>query len=212
MTQSSRSLRNRLGLIIAAAGLAAIAIGAVAFASGSNPKAHAQSIEGCREYSVCITKQTIGGNGDFDFRAIVDENDYPQICLTPGDVYEIGSAILSDGESFGILIKCAVRIVEQPQPGWRLVDIDCDYDREVWDISPIANGILIVRNASSEDSVSYEINCTFVNSRIEERQPLNLGGLFSGQPTPLPTAPSAVAPAATAPVITPPRTGDAGLR
>ena len=38
-----------------------------------------------------------------------------------------------------------------------------------------------------------------------------LSGLFQGQPTPLPTAPSAVAPAATAPTISPPRTGDAGL-
>ena len=38
-----------------------------------------------------------------------------------------------------------------------------------------------------------------------------LSGLFVGQPTPLPTAPSAVAPAATAPTISPPRTGDAGL-
>jgi hypothetical protein len=40
-----------------------------------------------------------------------------------------------------------------------------------------------------------------------------LSGLFNGQPTPLPTAPSAVAPApaATSPVITPPRTGDGGL-
>jgi hypothetical protein len=38
-----------------------------------------------------------------------------------------------------------------------------------------------------------------------------LSGLFAGQPTPLPTAPSAVAPAATAPTISPPRTGDAGL-
>ena len=38
-----------------------------------------------------------------------------------------------------------------------------------------------------------------------------LSGLFTGQPTPLPTAPSAVAPAATSQVISPPRTGDAGL-
>jgi hypothetical protein len=37
-----------------------------------------------------------------------------------------------------------------------------------------------------------------------------LSGLFTGQPTPLPTAPSAAAPPATSP-ITPPRTGDGGL-
>jgi len=47
------------------------------------------------------------------------------------------------------------------------------------------------------------------------RQQPNIGaglsGLFAGQPTPLPTAPSAVAPAANAPSISPPRTGDAGL-
>jgi len=39
-----------------------------------------------------------------------------------------------------------------------------------------------------------------------------LSGLFQGQPTRLPTAPSIVAPVATAPAIMPPRTGDAGLR
>jgi hypothetical protein len=54
----------------------------------------------------------------------------------------------------------------------------------------------------------------------ERERPPNIGaglsGLFQGQPTPLPTAPSAAAPpsnrapAATSP-ITPPRTGDAGL-
>jgi hypothetical protein len=37
-----------------------------------------------------------------------------------------------------------------------------------------------------------------------------LGGLFQGQPTPLPAVPGAPPPAATSP-ITPPRTGDGGL-
>ena len=56
------------------------------------------------------------------------------------------------------------------------------------------------------------------NDRREDnsnQRPPNIGaglsGLFQGQPTALPTAPSAVAPAATAPTISPPRTGDGGL-
>jgi hypothetical protein len=68
---------------------------------------------------------------------------------------------------------------------------------------------------SIADSMMGLDNIRVTNTCEEDRRPPNIGaglsGLFQGQPTPLPTAPSAVAPAATSPVITPPRTGDAGL-
>jgi hypothetical protein len=141
--------------------------------------------------------------------------DEPSLCVRDVDIEEdVFSFFLSDGESFAPGFRCGVIVTEAPQAGWRLADVDCDFDSNVWDVSSVPNGVKIVLNPSGQDSETpfSSIDCVFVNVRLEDR-PLNLGGLFAGQPTQLPTAPpAAVAPAATSPAITPPRTGDAGLK
>ena len=82
---------------------------------------------------------------------------------------------------------------------------------ELPNTNPSAAAIEIGEHVATID-VTAEASVLYVAE--EQRRP-NIGGalsgLFTGQPTPLPTAPAAVAPAATAPTISPPRTGDAGL-
>jgi hypothetical protein len=216
MTFADFASTHRLrGAVLAALAVAAVAIGVLGLADSARPTVSAQPIEdSCLElrYTICVSKETIGGDGLFRFDYWIDEeDDLPENCLLPFVQEELDTYYLSDGDSFPIRFECSLRLVESPQPGWQLVDIDCDYNNEIWDIRPISNGILILYNPASEDNAEPDIECTFINRRIEER-PLNLGGLFAGQPTPLPTAPPVAAPAATSPAITPPRTGDAGLK
>ena len=204
-----------LGMALAATALT-IGIGGSVLSGGTQQTANAQPVEPCADeqrFNLCVTKETSGGDADFRFEYRADHEDDSQgMCVIAGVTEEVEDSFsLSDGESEGVSFGCTLRIVEVPQPGWQLVDISCRFNNEVWDVRRINSGLLIVSNPSNADSVSTGIGCTFFNRRVEER-PLNLGGLFSGQPTPLPTAPAAVAPAATAPVITPPRTGDAGLQ
>ena len=204
-----------LGLALAVAALA-IGIGGSVLSGATQQAANAQSLELCgdeQRFDLCVTKETSGGDADFRFEYRADhEDDSTGMCTIAGVTEEFDDSFsLSDGESEGVSFGCTLRIVEVPQPGWQLVDISCQFNNEVWDVRRISSGLLIISNPSNFDSFLSDIDCTFFNRRIEER-PLNLGGLFSGQPTPLPTAPAAVAPAATAPVITPPRTGDAGLK
>jgi hypothetical protein len=74
-------------------------------------------------------------------------------------------------------------------------------------------GIANIGDGSVSSAMGLD-NIRVDDSHCEAQRPnigAGLSGLFQGQPTPLPTAPSAVAPAATAPTISPPRTGDAGL-
>jgi hypothetical protein len=124
--------------------------------------------------------------------------------------------VLRGGEELELEFGCGIRVIERREPGWNLLDIDCDYEDIYYDVQREDGGIMILVDRSQQDSFTtaearLDIRCRFVNRPVE-RQPLNLGGLFSGQPTPLPTAPSAVAPAATASAITPPRTGDGGIK
>jgi hypothetical protein len=94
---------------------------------------------------------------------------------------------------------------ENYQPGSRLLV----------ELSPNGDLEVVGDLGGSFAGLTFVGACNRADQREERPRPPNIGaglsGLFAGQPTPLPTAPSAVAPAATAPVITPPRTGDAGL-
>ena len=75
-------------------------------------------------------------------------------------------------------------------------------------------GIANIDDSAADSAMGLD-NIQVDDSHCAPTQRPNIGaglsGLFQGQPTPLPTAPSAVAPAATAPTISPPRTGEAGL-
>ena len=137
---------------------------------------------------------------------------------------------LVDGEFRGFPIPPnsadTVTVTEEALEGWDFDGFECTY-QGVLSNSGIRT-ITVYRDPQVTATVSA--SCTFHNDIQEpeptpepspeptpriERQPNlggGLGGLFAGQPTPLPTAPAAVAPAATSPAITPPRTGDAGIR
>jgi hypothetical protein len=158
---------------------------------------------------VCIEKQTIPGSSrEFPFIVEIEKLDPNSVPSEVNGAIIDGSGTyyLADGDQLGIAFYGEARITEVPIPGWQLVDINCegtsDFGYEI-------RGNTLEIYYLSGTSQSY-LHCTFVNREV--RQPLNLGGLFAGQPTPLPTAPAAVAPAVAAPVITPPRTGDAGIK
>jgi hypothetical protein len=140
-------------------------------------------------------------------------------CLGPSVQDEEFTEVLRGGEEIAIGFDCGIRVRERQEPGWDLVDIVCDYEDDYYDVLREGDGILILRDRLSEDTVEQQlvlrrdIECTFINREKRPNLGAGLGGLFAGQPTPLPTArPAAVAPAATAPSISPPRTGDAGLK
>ena len=207
---SHRSWLTRSFVAVAAAALTVA--GVLATTGRGAPEAQAQSQENsCAQYRVCIEKQTIpGSNVEFPFiiqiESVTDSS--VQTEVNGALVDESTTVSLSDGEEIGIAFRGEARITEVPVPGWRLVDIKCegtsDYGYEI-----SGNTVEIYYAIGTRESF---IRCIFINQEV--RQPLNLGGLFAGQPTPLPTAPppAAVAPAAPSQVISPPRTGDAGLR
>lgn len=191
------SIKSKVRRFLPAAAIGVLIVAALGVATAtlqSGQTAHAQSNE-CIEYYACVTKIAPGGgNTDFLFQVEIDEG------VSPFD-----SQTLEDGDTFGLYFKRKAVIREIPTAGWRLLSVSCEGNI---DIEYIQGGVILEVPKGIEVPTA---DCVFRNARIEDR-PLNLGGLFSGQPTPLPTAPSAVAPAATAPVITPPRTGDAGLK
>lgn len=130
--------------------------------------------------------------------------DYIQVCSLI-DLDLIHAALVQEtglsAEEITAMFAASVRSVEndqsleinepEPEPG-------CDIVSKVW-VAP-----------TPEPTATAE-----PRERVERSVPnigAGLSGLFNGQPTALPTAPSAVAPAATTPVIRPPSTGDAGLQ
>jgi hypothetical protein len=205
-------MRKKIASTVAAlAGLAALAITLAPGPAAPVRTAEAQSQESCRGYRICIEKRTIpGSNVAFPFVIDIEQID------TKSEDSEVGEAIisqpstvyLSDGEEIGVEFYGEATITELPVPGWQLVDIDCEGTSE-FDVEIHGSTLEIYYLVGTEQSI---LHCTFVNQRIEQPQ-LNLGGLFAGQPTPLPTAP---APAAVTPApaqgISPPRTGDGGLK
>ena len=188
--------------------LGAVGLAVVLMQGGATPVAEAQE-SGCRGYNVCITKQTIP-DSDVNFPFIIDIENLTDSSVEPrvdgAYINQPTTVYLSDGDSVGIQFRGEARVTEVPVQGWELVDIRCDGTSDFgWRRE--GNSIEIYYLVGGPQSF---LNCTCVNQRT---QPLNLGGLFAGQPTPLPTArPAAAAPAATAPSISPPRTGDAGLK
>jgi len=169
---------------------------------------------------LCLRKDSGGTPGTFRFE--IERDDVNPTIVLPCGI--LGSAkenesdfteVLSGGSQIAIPFDCSIRVTEVPQSGWDLRDIRCDYDNEIYEVRYERNSVLIEANPGSLDgdiNARFGITCTFVNQA--QRSQLNLGGLFAGQPTALPTAPApaAVAPAAQAPSISPPRTGDAGLK
>jgi hypothetical protein len=216
--------RRRRAVLTFGIGLVAVALGATMglFSGAKGDVASAQELS-CRTDSIgvlCLRKDTGGQSGSFLFEIEIEESSLPTVavpCLLPGSAVETEfNEVLGGGDEVAIYFGCAIRVTEVPQQGWQLVDIDCDFNNTFYDVRREGSSIVILLDQGSLDSQgngNNSVECTFVNRRIDER-PLNLGGLFAGQPTPLPTAPppAAVAPAATSPVISPPRTGDAGLR
>jgi len=193
--------------VLAVLGVVGLAV--VLIQGGATPVVEAQE-SGCRGYNVCITKQTIP-DSNVNFPFIIDIENLTDSSVEPkvdgAYINQPTTVYLSDGDSVGIQFRGEARVTEVPVQGWELVDIRCEGNGEYgWRVE--GNTLEIYYAFGTEGAY---LNCTFVNQRT---QPLNLGGLFAGQPTPLPTArPAAVAPAATAPTtISPPRTGDGGLK
>ena len=121
--------------------------------------------------------------------------------------YQVGEAPNPFIEAFG------VNACDDLSTDWTLVEFTVDGAP----CQPFA--VSFVAGISNVGDAGYPSRLGLDNVRVDDShcvtQRPNIGaglsGLFQGQPTPLPTAPSAVAPAATAPTISPPRTGDAGL-
>ena len=217
------SRRNRFWTFAALVAIAATAIAAsFMFADGANNPVNAQEQQlRCDDDEfglLCLRKDTGGTPGTFLFE-IERDDVLPSVpCGILGSTEESESdftEVVSGGEQIAIPFGCSIQVREVPQSGWELRDIRCDYDNEIYEVRYLSNGVLIESNPISFDEdteTQYGITCTFVNQA--QRSQLNLGGLFAGQPTALPTAPApaAVVPAAPAPSISPPRTGDAGLQ
>lgn len=189
--------------------LGAMALAVALIPSPSAREAEAQEQYDCRGYAICISKATLpASNVAFPFIIDIEEVKYDSLPTVDGATVSGPTTVfLSDGDEVGIELYGRALITEVPVQGWELIDIDCEGTSDYgWRTS--GNSLEIFYTIGEPESF---LNCTFVNQRT---QPLNLGGLFAGQPTPLPTArPAAVAPAATAPTtISPPRTGDAGLK
>ena len=207
------------------AALATIAATAVAtsflFAGGANHPAEAQEFR-CDDDNfglLCLRKDSGGTPGTFRFE--IERDDVNPTIVLPCGILDLAeendsdfTEVLSGGSQVAVPFRCSIRVTEIPQSGWDLRDIRCDYDNNVYEVRYESNTVFIVANPSGldESDIDYGITCTFYNQA--QRSQLNLGGLFAGQPTALPTAPApaAVAPAAQAPSIAPPRTGDAGLK
>ena len=203
------------------AGVAAAS--ALVATGGGTEKANAQ-IAGCDSdiFGLLCLRKDAPSRTPFTFDLVRD--DLPRIsveelpCINPTNHETEFSEVLRGGEQIAIEFGCGIIVRERQEPGWDLIDIVCDYVEDYYDVRREGDGIMILRDRSSEDSVFQpngrrDIECTFVNREERPNLGAGLGGLFAGQPTPLPTArPAAVAPAATAPSISPPRTGDAGLK
>ena len=200
-------MTNRKLIVVSLLGVIGVALGIVAVSVTPNQVARAQPVESyCRGYKVCIIKDTIpGSNVQFPFVIDIEE------AASGGVESSVNgngpkTIFLSDGDQYGIEFYGEATITEIPTPGWELVDIDCEGTSD-FGYETHGNTLEVYYFSGTPQS---NLHCTFINREV--RQPLNLGGLFAGQPTPLPTAPPPVAPAATSPAITPPRTGDAGLK
>ena len=213
-----------LGAALAIAGIAAFT---ALFAPGSSSTpANAQEqdlrCDPDKFGLLCLRKDTGGTPGTFVFDLERDLRPVPRsqdVSCEFGTTSEEAdeTEVLQAGEEIGLIFGCEIRVTERPQAGWELVRIDCDYNPLYYDVRTEGRTLIILLDQGSFDSVNnngrHDIGCTFVNREVRPNLGAGLGGLFAGQPTPLPTArPAAVAPAATAPSISPPRTGDAGLR
>jgi len=211
---------RRITAAAALFGLAAIALAITLLPTPSVRDAEAQEQElydyDCSNYKVCIRKETIPGSTvQFPFILEIEQLHRENVGAT--DHNETETVFLGDGDELGMQFFGRAWITEVPVEGWELIDIDCEGSSDYgWEIT--GNTIEIYYAIGGPSSF---LDCIFVNRRVERPGGgpapglgAGLGGLFAGQPTPLPTArPAAVAPAATAPTtISPPRTGDAGLK
>jgi hypothetical protein len=197
-------------LVIAAIAIAAIALAAVAI-QGGGTTATAQPGDCGEGYRFCIAKQTIPGtNQRFAFKIDyqVAEGSQPTSQL----IYEDATYYLGNGENVGVNVAGQVIVTEIPEPGWELVDVDCEGTGDFY-YEYVPNGVEVGYTIGTEQSF---LNCVWTNRQVQEQQRpnLNLGGLFADKPNipqqgPAPAAPSAVA---GAPVISPPNTGDGGLK
>jgi len=218
---SRRRTLFMLGAMIVA-GLAAVT--ALVVPAGDDQKASAQ-VNGCDPdiFGLLCLRKDAPSRTPFTFDIERDEGPRFTVeeiaCVDTVDNEGEFTEVVRGGDQIAIGFDCGIRVRERQEPGWDLVDIVCDYVDDYYEVRREGDGIMILRDRTSEDSavqmgLRRDIRCTFVN-REEPRGGLGagLGGLFAGQPTPLPTArPAAAAPAATAPSISPPRTGDAGLK
>jgi hypothetical protein len=105
--------------------------------------------------NVAVTKNTVGGDGVFDFRA------YDQFMT---ESFQIET---EDGEGFYSHLSMVnpgdeVRIVETIQPGWKFGGVSCFSSNPDITTEPIENGILIIGDYFSS------ISCVFNNIKIEE--------------------------------------------
>ncbi len=198
------------------------AASALVLPGGGTERANAQ-IAGCDDdiFGLLCLRKDAPSRTPFTFDIQRDEGPRFTVeelpCINPVSDDGEFTEVLGGGEEVAIEFGCGIRVIERQEPGWDLVDIVCDYFEGYFVVRRETNGIMILRDRSSEDSDSNgsrnDIRCTFVNREERPNLGAGLSGLFAGQPTPLPTArPAAVAPAATAPSISPPRTGEAGLK
>ncbi len=208
------------GALLITAGLTAV--GALVVPAGGQEKASAQ-IPGCDDdlFGVLCLRKDAPSRVPFIFDIERDEQRFTAEeipCISPAENGSESTEVLRGGDEVAIYFGCGIRVLERQEPGWDLVDINCDYVEDYYEVRREGDGLLILLDRGSQDSVGpigqrRDIECTFVNRPERPNLGGGLGGLFAGQPTPLPTArPAAVAPAATAPSISPPRTGDAGLK
>ena len=101
--------------------------------------------------SITIEKQTIGGDGEFDF--------------TSADVTEFDSAQLADDETAGpvLVVPGNYSVSEDSKTGWDLTDLACSDSGQ--DDADDSNTDLGTRTATFDVRPGEEITCVFTNTK-----------------------------------------------